>query len=71
LPLSGIDATYTPAGGEPVPVRMIARRPDTIVGFEPVGIAPFRLTLDHEDLATETGIDMALLAALLARASLA
>jgi hypothetical protein len=29
----GIDATYTPAGGEPVPVRAIARRPDTIVGF--------------------------------------
>jgi hypothetical protein len=28
-----IDATYTPAGGEPVPVRVIARRPDTIVGF--------------------------------------
>ena len=29
----GIDATYTPGGGEPVPVRVIARRPDTIVGF--------------------------------------
>jgi hypothetical protein len=29
----GIDALYTPAGGEPVPVRMIPRRPDTIVGF--------------------------------------
>jgi hypothetical protein len=29
----GIDATYTPAGGEPVPVRVIARRPDTVVGF--------------------------------------
>ena len=29
----GIDATYTPAAGEPVPVRVIARRPDTIVGF--------------------------------------
>jgi hypothetical protein len=29
----GIDATYTPSGGEPVPVRVIARRPDTIVGF--------------------------------------
>ena len=25
--------TYTPAGGEPVSVRVIARRPDTIVGF--------------------------------------
>jgi hypothetical protein len=29
----GIEATYTPAGGEPVGVRVIARRPDTIVGF--------------------------------------
>jgi hypothetical protein len=29
----GIDALYTPAGGEPVPVRVIARRSDTIVGF--------------------------------------
>jgi hypothetical protein len=29
----GIDAIYTPAGGEPVPVRIIAKRPDTIVGF--------------------------------------
>jgi hypothetical protein len=29
----GIEAVYTPAGGDPVPVRVIARRPDTIVGF--------------------------------------
>jgi hypothetical protein len=29
----GIDATYTQAGGDPVGVRVIARRPDTIVGF--------------------------------------
>ena len=29
----GIDATYTPAGGEPVAVRVIPRRPDTIGGF--------------------------------------
>jgi hypothetical protein len=29
----GVDAAYTPAGGEPIPVRVIARRPDTIVGF--------------------------------------
>jgi hypothetical protein len=29
----GIDAVYTPAGGEPMSVRVIARRPDTIVGF--------------------------------------
>jgi hypothetical protein len=28
-----IAALYTPAGGEPVSVRVIARRPDTIVGF--------------------------------------
>jgi hypothetical protein len=30
----GIDAVYTPAGGEPVSVRVIARRPDTIVRFD-------------------------------------
>jgi hypothetical protein len=29
----GIDALYTPAGGDPLPVWLIARRPDTIVGF--------------------------------------
>jgi hypothetical protein len=29
----GIDAVYTPAGGEPIQVRVIAKRPDTIVGF--------------------------------------
>jgi hypothetical protein len=29
----GIDAVYTPAGGEPLSVRVIARRSDTIVGF--------------------------------------
>jgi hypothetical protein len=29
----GVYALYTPAGGEPIPVRIIARRPDTIVGF--------------------------------------
>jgi hypothetical protein len=29
----GIDAVYTPAGEEPVAVRVIVRRPDTIVGF--------------------------------------
>jgi hypothetical protein len=28
----GIEATYTPAGGEVVSVRVIARRPDTILG---------------------------------------
>jgi hypothetical protein len=29
----GTDALYTPAGGESVPVRVIVRRPDTIIGF--------------------------------------
>ena len=29
----GIDALSTPPSGEPVSVRVIARRPDTIVGF--------------------------------------
>jgi hypothetical protein len=29
----GIDALYTPAGGEPVSLRVIARRPDATVGF--------------------------------------
>ena len=29
----GIDAVYAPAGGELVAVRVIARRPDAIVGF--------------------------------------
>jgi hypothetical protein len=29
----GIDVVYTPAGVDPISVRVIARRPDTIVGF--------------------------------------
>jgi hypothetical protein len=29
----GIDAVYTPAGGEPLAVRVIARHPDAIAGF--------------------------------------
>ena len=29
----GIDAVYVPAGGEPISMRAIAKRPDTIVGF--------------------------------------
>jgi hypothetical protein len=29
----GLEAVYTPAGGDPVPVRVIAKRQDTIVGF--------------------------------------
>jgi hypothetical protein len=34
----GIDALYTPAGGDPIAVRVIARRPDTIVGFGEIRI---------------------------------
>jgi hypothetical protein len=29
----GVDAVYSAAGGEPISVRVIARRPDAIVGF--------------------------------------
>jgi hypothetical protein len=29
----GIDAVYMPASGDPVSVRVIAKRPDTSVGF--------------------------------------
>jgi hypothetical protein len=29
----GIDAVYTPKDGDPITVRVIARRPDAIVGF--------------------------------------
>jgi hypothetical protein len=29
----GADALYTPASGDPIQVRAISRRPDTIVGF--------------------------------------
>jgi hypothetical protein len=29
----GMDAFYQPADGDPITVRVIARRPDTIVGF--------------------------------------
>jgi hypothetical protein len=28
-----VDAVYTPAGGDPLVVRVIARRPDEIAGF--------------------------------------
>ena len=42
----GIDALYTPAGGEPVSVRVIARRPDTIVGFGETRIHAETATLE-------------------------
>jgi hypothetical protein len=42
----GIDALYTPAGGEPVGVRVIARRPDTIVGFGETRIHAETTTLE-------------------------
>ena len=29
----GLDASFTADGGTPVPVRLIAKRPDAIVGF--------------------------------------
>ena len=34
FPAFGIDAVYTPAGGDPVTVQVIARRPDAIVGCD-------------------------------------
>ena len=42
----GIDAVFTPAGGEPVLVRVIARRPDTIVGFGETRIHTETATLE-------------------------
>ena len=42
----GIDALYTPAGGTPVPVRVIARRPDAIVGFGETRIHAETATFD-------------------------
>ena len=32
-PNSAVEAIYTPAGGDPMTVRVIAKRPDDIVGF--------------------------------------
>jgi len=29
----GLDAVFTPQGGEPLTVRVLARRPDEIIGF--------------------------------------
>ena len=50
----GINAVYTPAGGEPVSVRVIARRPDTIVGFGETRIHAETATFDLRvsDVAT-------------------
>jgi hypothetical protein len=42
----GIDALYTPTGGEPVSVRVIAKRPDTIVGFGDTRIHAKTATFD-------------------------
>jgi hypothetical protein len=42
---------YTPTGGDPVPVRVIARRPDTIVGFGETRI--YAETATFEVRATE------------------
>jgi hypothetical protein len=49
----GIDAVYTPPGGEPVPVRVISRRPDTIVGFG--GTRIYAETATFELRASEVG----------------
>jgi hypothetical protein len=50
----GINAVYKPAGGEPVPVRVIARRPETIVGFGETSI--HAETATFEVRASEVGI---------------
>jgi hypothetical protein len=42
----GTDAVYTPAGGEPCSVRVIANRPDTIVGFGETRIHAETATLE-------------------------
>jgi hypothetical protein len=42
----GIDAVYTPADVEPASVRVIARRPDTIVGFGETRIHAETATLE-------------------------
>jgi hypothetical protein len=42
----GVDAAYTPAGGEPILVRVIPRRPDTIVGFGETRIQAETATLE-------------------------
>jgi hypothetical protein len=42
----GIDAASTPAEGEPLSVRVIARRPDMIVGFAETRIHAETATLE-------------------------
>jgi hypothetical protein len=49
----GIDTSYTPAGGEPIPVRVIARRPNTVVGFGETRIHAETATFELR--ASETG----------------
>jgi hypothetical protein len=58
----GIDAVYTPAAGEPIAVQVIARRPDTIVGFGETSIhaetviptgSPSRCMRRHSSFVTE------------------
>ena len=43
------NAVYTPAGGEPLAVRVIARRPDTIVGFGETRIHAETATFEVRD----------------------
>jgi hypothetical protein len=50
----GIDALYTPAGSEPVSVRVIARRPDTIVGFGDTRIHTETATFEVRAIEIET-----------------
>jgi hypothetical protein len=45
----GIDATYTPAGGEPVTVRVTAWRPDATVA----GLSPARSVIALQPWLTE------------------
>jgi hypothetical protein len=42
----GIDAVHAPAGGDPGPVQVIARRPDIIVGFDDTRIHAKTETFD-------------------------
>jgi hypothetical protein len=49
----GTNAVYTPGGGDPIQVRVIARRPDTIVGFGDTRI--YAETATFEVRASEVG----------------